>query len=72
MKTEAILDFKVGKDVRTYKTSLKKWLSKKIEFDEMNRSEFSDGMLLSVVEFDKDHCIYVLIPRSVFDKEDKI
>lgn len=54
-----------------YKASLKKWLSKEIEFSKIDGAKFSNSMVLGVVEFDKDHCIYVLLPENVF-KGDKL
>lgn len=53
---------------KTYKTSLKKWLTKKIEFRQIDHAVFSDKMVYAVVEFDKDHCIHILLEENVFKK----
>jgi hypothetical protein len=55
-----------------YKTNLSKWLSKDIEFDKIIKAEFTDAMVLGVVEFDKDNCIYVLVPEEIFKGDKQI
>ena len=49
-----------------YKTNLKKWFNEDVEFSRINGATFSKSMVLAVIEFDKDHCIYVLVPEDIF------
>jgi hypothetical protein len=69
MKDNIIARIKVksASKTKTYKASLKRWLSKPITFESIDGVEFSDQMVLATVEFDKDHCIYVLLPEEVFE-----
>jgi len=54
--------------VKNYKTNLDMWLKgKQLEFSPVKYAEFGK-MALSVVEFDKDHCIYILLEEDVFKK----
>lgn len=67
-KIQASLSYKVEKLPVVYKASLKKWLTKNIIFERINHAKFTNEMVLAVVEFDKDNCIYVLLPEAVFTK----
>jgi len=67
-KTEVVIKYLKSNKPWDYKVSLKKWLNKDIEFSKIGYANFSDLMVLGVVEFDKDHCIYVLLPENVFKK----
>ncbi len=49
-----------------YKTNLKKWLSKTLEFEYIDYAKFTNKMRLATVEFDKDNTIYILLPEDVF------
>ena len=52
--------------VDKYTTNLDPWLKGKVlEFEPIKYAKF-DKMALSVVEFDKDNCIYILLPEEVF------
>jgi hypothetical protein len=51
--------------VDRYTTKLDPWLKGELEFTPVKYAKF-EKMTLSVVEFDKDHCIYILLPESVF------
>ena len=47
-------------------TNLDEWLKgENIEFNEVDYVNFKESML-SVVMFDKDHCIYVVMPKDCF------
>ena len=63
---QARISYKVEKLPVVYKTSMKQWLTKKIVFERINYAKFTKEMVLAVVEFDKDNCIYVLLPEGVF------
>ena len=53
--------------VNFFKTNLDKWLKgKELEFSPVKYAKFGK-MTLSVVEFDKDHSIYILLPEEVFN-----
>ncbi len=52
-----------------YKANLDIWLKgKKLEFDPVKYAKFGKSVL-SVVEFDKDHCIYIVLPEDVFQSD---
>lgn len=52
--------------VKNYKTNLDLWLKgKQLEFDPIKYADFGK-MALAVVEFDKDHCIYILLEEDCF------
>lgn len=64
-----------GKNEHTvyhFNTKLDKWLKgKTLEFYPIRYAKFGTAkkmsrMTLSVVEFDKDNCIYILLPEDVF------
>jgi hypothetical protein len=65
---QARISYKVEKSPVSYKASMKQWLTKKIMFERINYAKFTKEMVLAVVEFDKDNCIYVLVPEAVFKK----
>ena len=60
----------VGK-TKIYKANLKKWLSKKIQFDNVKSANFKNGMCVGIVEFDKNNCIYLIVPEDIFKKSNK-
>ena len=52
-----------------YTTKLDLWLKgKEIEFSPIKGAKFGKGMTMAVVEFDKDHCIYILLEENCFKK----
>lgn len=59
-----------GKDEHTvhhFTTNLDAWLSgKSLEFSPIKGAKFNKGMTLAVREFDKDHCIYILMEEDCF------
>jgi len=55
-----------------YKTNMNKWLSKEITFEKIDYAEFSDLMVMATIEFDKDNCIYVLVPEKIFNTDEEI
>lgn len=68
---EAVVGVAGGKQVK-YKTKLTHWLSKDLVFEKIVYAKFSDSMVMAVVQFDKDHCIYVLVPEDIFSKEEDL
>lgn len=53
--------------VNHFTTNLDKWLKgKELKFEPIKNARFIDGMTLCVVEFNKDNCIYILLPENVF------
>ena len=69
---QARISYKNPKTSKSYTTSLKIWLTKKIDFHSIKKASFTDKMVLSVVEFDKDNCIYVLLPEAVFSAKKQL
>lgn len=65
---QARISYKNPKNSLSVTTSLSRWLRKKIDFHSIKKASFSEDMLLSVVEFDKNHCIYVLLPKDLFQE----
>ncbi len=65
----AVINFTKEADPSAYTASLKLWLSDDIDFHPIEQAVFGDAMVLGVVEFDSEHCIYVLIPEEVFHRE---
>ena len=63
---QARISYKVEKLPVAYEASMKQWLTKKIMFKRINYAKFTNDMVLAVVEFDKNNCIYVLLPKAVF------
>ena len=57
------------KRAKTYTTNIKKWLGKTLTFNKTDGIEFSDKMVMATVEFDKDHCLYVLMEEESFTKQ---
>lgn len=52
-----------------YATKLDQWLKgKKLEFSPIKGATFNKGMTMAIVEFDKDHCIYILMEEDCFRK----
>ena len=70
-KIQARISYKNPKNSLSVTMSLKQWLTKKIDFHSIKKASFSEDMLLSVVEFDKDHCIYILLPKDLFQEAKK-
>lgn len=55
--------------VHHFTTKLDLWLKgKDIEFSPIKGAKFNKGMTMAVVEFDKDHCIYILLEEDCFRK----
>ncbi len=58
--------------VQKYTTKLDIWLkNKSLEFAPVKYARFGKSTL-SVVEFDKDHCIYIILPEDVFTPKVKL
>lgn len=58
--------------IQKYTTKLDIWLkNKKLDFHPVKYAKFGKSTL-SIVEFDKDHCIYIILPEDVFTPEVKL
>jgi len=59
-------EYKPKKDGKKCVTSLDQYFTmKNVEFNEIENAKFNN-MMLSTVEFDKDHVIYILMPKDCF------
>lgn len=71
MATQAIIKH-YGKNehaVNHFTTNLDKWLKgKELKFEPIKNATFGK-MTLCIVEFDKDNCIYILLPEEVFERK---
>ena len=56
---------------KKFETSLRKWFSKPIVFNEIDNATFTDSMVLGTIAFDKDNTISVLVPKNIFYKESR-
>ena len=70
MKKKFLIKYGIVKNGMRCTTSLDNWLKKKnMTFDEIDSISIGDRFMVATVEFDKDHCIYVLLPKEVFSEE---
>lgn len=54
-----------------YSANLKRWFASDIRFETIERADFTGQMVLGVREFDRDNTMYVLLPKQVFQADDK-
>lgn len=65
---EAKINYDQRKTTTTLKANLNTWLEKMSVFHLATEAHFT-GMLLSTINYDSDHIIYVLAPPGVFRTE---
>lgn len=63
---ECVIKYKTQKKAKRYTAELSQWLKGQLDFTTISKATFTENMCLAVLEFDQDHCIYILVPESIF------